>query len=80
MNDRWQKVEQLYNDALERDEAERDAYLRDACGGDDALRREEESLLRNEKKAGRFLDTPAVEVAAKLFDQDSGQSMIGRRT
>ena len=79
MNDRWLKVEQLYNDALERDEAEREAYLREVCGGDDALRSEVESLLRNEKKAGSFLDAPAVEVAAKIFDQNSGQSMIGRR-
>ena len=37
---RWEKVEQIYNAALERPEAERAAFLGEACGGDEDLRRE----------------------------------------
>ena len=44
-NARWEKVEQIYNAALERPEAERAAFLGEACGGDEELRRDLESLL-----------------------------------
>jgi serine/threonine protein kinase len=48
---RWEKVEQLYNAALARPEAERAAFLGDACGGDEELRRDLESLLGNAQGA-----------------------------
>jgi serine/threonine-protein kinase len=43
--DRWATVQALFDEALERDTAERDAFLRDACGGDAELYREVASLL-----------------------------------
>ncbi len=48
---RWEKVEQLYNAALARPEAERTAFLGDACGGDEDLRRDVESLVGKAKSA-----------------------------
>ena len=42
--ERWQRIEALYHAALERDPANRTAFL-DACGPDENLRREVESLL-----------------------------------
>ena len=62
--DRWQQVSGIYHAALERDTADRDAFLREACAGDEALRREVESLLGYEGAAERFIETPAVEMAA----------------
>jgi serine/threonine protein kinase/Tfp pilus assembly protein PilF len=56
---RWEKVEQIYNAALERPEAERAAFLGEACGGDEELRRDLESLLGHAKGAGDFLEPPA---------------------
>src|SRR5262245_54915916 len=43
---------------------ERSAYLDQACGGDTALRRRVEVLLRASDQAGDFLETPAVEQVA----------------
>src|SRR5689334_871368 len=43
--ERWQQIEQLYHSALERKGGQRVAFLDAACAGDDALRREVESLL-----------------------------------
>ena len=43
--ERWQEIERLYHAALERDADERAAFLAAACGGDEALRHEVESLL-----------------------------------
>jgi eukaryotic-like serine/threonine-protein kinase len=78
MSDRWQQIEQLYHSALEREGNQRAAFLREACAGDDALRQEVESLLAQEKGAG-FLEAPALEAAAKIFDEDPGASLIGRQ-
>jgi hypothetical protein len=43
--ERWKKVEQIYNSALERKTDQRQAYLDGACAGDRELRREVDSLL-----------------------------------
>jgi serine/threonine protein kinase len=63
-SDRWRHVEQIYHDALARDAHERAAFVRAACGGDEALCREVESLLTYADDAGGFLQTAAVEAVA----------------
>jgi serine/threonine protein kinase/Tol biopolymer transport system component len=77
--ERWQKIEQLYHAALERQENQRAAFLHEVCAGDDALRRDVESLLLHENGANSFLDAPAMEVAVKMLGEEQGQSMIGRQ-
>ena len=54
-SERWQHVEQLYHAALAQSDEERAAFLRDACGGDDELREEVESLLTYDRDAETFL-------------------------
>jgi eukaryotic-like serine/threonine-protein kinase len=78
-SDRWKRIEQLYHSALEREGNQRAAFLRDACAGDDALRQEVESLLAQEKGAKGFLEAPVLEVAAKIFGEDQGPSLVGRQ-
>ncbi len=51
---RWARVTAVFQEALERDEAARAAYLDIACAGDDGLRAEVESLLEAHQAAGRF--------------------------
>ncbi len=60
--ERWHEIERLYHFARELQPEERPAYLESACGGDDSLRGEVESLLAHEDGAARFLETdePAV--------------------
>ena len=79
MSDRWQRIEQLYHDALEREGNNRAAFLREACAGDDAMQQEVESLLAQGKEAAGFLEAPALEVAARMLSEESGQSLLGRR-
>ena len=43
--EQWQRIEDLYHAAYARPPADRAAYLAEACRGDDALRRQVESLL-----------------------------------
>ena len=46
----WQQIEKLYHSALEHEPRQRAAFLRQACAGDEALRREVESLLAQRTK------------------------------
>jgi Tol biopolymer transport system component len=75
----FQKVEELYHQALRRSEAERDRFLESACGGDEALRREVENLLAYQKKAGQFLDAPAMDVAARMLARTVDRKLVGSR-
>ena len=61
---RWAEVERLFQAALTCDERGRAAYLADACGGDDELRGEVESLLDRGAVTHGFLSTPAMAWAA----------------
>src|SRR5438128_3753497 len=71
--DRWQHVERLYHAALARDAGDRSQFLRDACGGDEALRREVESLLTYANAADKFLDAPAIDMAGhRISDAGAG--------
>ena len=58
-HERWTLIDRLLDEALEREPAERDAFLQAACAGDEALGREVRSLLAHHED-GRFLETPAV--------------------
>lgn len=37
--ERWQQIEDIYHDALEREPSQRAAFLQEACGGDEPRRR-----------------------------------------
>jgi serine/threonine protein kinase len=65
--DRWEDVERLYHAALARADGERARFLREACAGDEALRREVESLLTYDRGVDQFLSTPALEAVRPLF-------------
>jgi eukaryotic-like serine/threonine-protein kinase len=68
----WKQVDNLLHLALDRSPEDRDAFLRQACGGDEALEREVRSLLTSEEQAGSFLQNLAIEVAAQaLVDQQN---------
>jgi len=65
--DRWQHVARIYELAIDQDAAARDAFLSDACAGDEALRSEVESLL-GQDAARVVLDRSVWATAAPLFD------------
>jgi serine/threonine protein kinase len=77
-SDRWQRIEELYHSAREREGNQRAAFRKEACAGDDALRREVESLLAQEKGVEGLLEAPGL-AAAKLLVEDPGRSWVGRQ-
>jgi len=76
--ERWRQVDHLLGAALERAPAERAAFISEACGGDDSLRREVEALLAFEGEAKSFIEAPAYAVAAPLLVGDDRQSLLGK--
>jgi eukaryotic-like serine/threonine-protein kinase len=67
----WRQVEELYHVSLKVAAEQRATFLQDACGSDEELRREVESLLTHEESAEGFIEAPAFEVAARLMAHDN---------
>jgi Tol biopolymer transport system component/tRNA A-37 threonylcarbamoyl transferase component Bud32 len=77
MPDRWQRLKQIFQSALERHPAERDAFLSQACAGDEALRSEVESLISSHDQAGDSIEAMAVEAATEMLAND--RAIVGKQ-
>ena len=81
-NERWERVKQIFNSALECEPDGREDFLREACGGDESLRKEVEVLFAHQGELSGFMKAPAMEVAAQVLAKGSGsediESMVGR--
>ena len=73
----WQRAEELFHAALERQPAERRDFIDKVCSGDAELRRQVELLVSKAERAGSFLEGRAVDdLTATLA---SGGSLEGRQ-
>jgi serine/threonine protein kinase/tetratricopeptide (TPR) repeat protein len=81
-NDRWNHVDEVLQSALDIPAAERDAYLRNVCGGDQRLEEEVRSLLAAHDRADRFLGAPAIDLAARELagERSDDESRAGPST
>jgi serine/threonine protein kinase len=81
--ERWQKIERLYNSALELEPERREAFLKQACAGDESVRQEVRRLLELQSRAEDFIESPAIEKLAHGIAVDSSStngslSIIGK--
>lgn len=73
--ERWHQIDEIFHAALNLDEIQRPAFIRETCSGDETLRLELERLLALQTRAENFLESPAVEMAARaLADSQSWPS------
>jgi serine/threonine protein kinase len=85
-SDRWKQVDNLLQAVLEQPPGGRVGFLRQASAGDEALEREVRSMLASHEAAGSFLESPAIEVAARAIagerDEDTldGAGSLAGRT
>jgi eukaryotic-like serine/threonine-protein kinase len=84
--DRWQRIERIYHEAMQREPAERGSLLEVACAEDEDLRSEVESLIRYGERPSNFLEKPAMEFMAHILAEDlraienrASDTMIGAR-
>jgi hypothetical protein len=68
--ERLKQIEQLFHAALEVEKNRRADFLGEACGTDESLRREVESLLGYRSEAETFIEAPVMEWIARGLAQD----------
>jgi serine/threonine protein kinase len=81
--ERWRVVDAILKAALAWEPAERVAFVADACGDDEELRREVASLLAAHDEADEFLELPAVEALGAVTQRAPlierlGEALAGR--
>jgi TonB family protein len=64
--ERWRRVQEIFDAAVDLAEADRPLYLAAACGADPELRTEVEALLRSDAEAGGFIEE-AVRQGSDIF-------------
>src|SRR5947209_4498272 len=72
---RWQKIERIFEGALELPPVERDAFVDEACGNDPELRCEIASMLRSHEHSGGILSVPADSLADDLLAPRAGDQI-----
>jgi serine/threonine protein kinase len=75
--DRWRRVRDLFDEAVELPPAEQAAFLDELGAGDEGLRGEVASLLRASAASGEFLETPALSHVAENPFREDERSRIG---
>src|SRR5512136_1444454 len=71
--ERWEGIKQIYHSALEVEPGRREAFLKEACAGDEALFKEVMSLLAQEGNSEGFFESPALQVVARELAEDRAQ-------
>ena len=68
--ERWKQINDVLVSALELEALERTAMVKEACGSDERLRLEVESLLAAHEQANDFLEESIVGAGARLLVED----------
>ena len=76
--ERWQQITGIFEAALQRPTDERVMFVNKECAGDEELRREVQAMLSSHQQASRFIEEPAIAVAAQLYPDADRGSMAGK--
>ena len=74
-DERWQQVERVYHSVVAKPSSERSGFLDEACAGDEELRREVESLRAYEDRAQTFIESPALDIAARMMADEASRAV-----
>ena len=75
---RFQTIEEIFLAALEQKPDQVSSFLDTACEGDAVLRREVETLLTSDQRAGGFIETSSVGLATKVIQNQQPDSLVGQ--
>jgi eukaryotic-like serine/threonine-protein kinase len=67
---RWERVQDLFHQAVILPRAEQPAFLKDACAGDDSLQAEVSAMLDEDERSESLLDQDLGEVAHQVLGSD----------
>src|SRR5581483_3689250 len=78
--ERYQRINNVADAALERPAEQRAAFLDEACGGDAELRRQVEELLGELDAGNPLLEAPLLDqLAQDIAAQPRGADLVGRQ-
>jgi serine/threonine protein kinase/uncharacterized protein HemY len=77
--ERWSRVKEVFEAAMDLDPLERASLLAKECGHDNALRREIESLLESDEQSDGFIEEPAFAIPRDLFSEEPEEAAAGRQ-
>jgi serine/threonine-protein kinase len=75
--ERWKKIDEVFQSALDCNPTARAAFLNSSCAGDSELRKEVESLLAS-YEVGGFTNSPGPKEGAIILERRTGPLMAGR--
>src|SRR5687768_14711155 len=73
--ERWQKIEQVFDAALQRTPEDRASFLQQICAGDEALYSDVRSLLTSYGNDDSFFEDSASALAAEMFGDMVGEKI-----
>jgi len=76
-SERWERLQKIFDGAVDLNPDDRARFLDDACGDDPALRRQAESLILATEHSTRKIER-VIEDAAELVTVEEGASPVGR--
>jgi len=77
--ERWARVKELFEAAVDLDPNQRATLLAKECDGDQALRSEIESLLKSDEQTDAFIEQPAFAIPRNLFPGNEDEPVAGRK-
>lgn len=70
---RWRQAKEIFLDALEIAETDRDKFLAERCGTDSALKREVELLIEAHFESESFIENPAFKISSVFENSNRNQ-------
>jgi eukaryotic-like serine/threonine-protein kinase len=75
--DRYRRIDEIFQAALELEPPKRTSYISQACSGDAVLLKEVEDLLASDGQQWELIGTPAFEMVAPLLAKDQPELEAG---
>ena len=77
--ERYQRIKEVFQQALDCTPEQRPEFLARACAGDDDLRAQVETLLESDSSAASFIETSPLPAISKLLDARPEEDLTGVR-
>ncbi|MCU1265506.1 MAG: hypothetical protein JWM21_1824 [Acidobacteria bacterium] len=78
-SERWQRIKTIFDSAQQYAPEERPVFLDEACGNDELIRQEVESLLAADASNEDFLSLPAYQFAAEMLAEEEVEFAAGQQ-
>ena len=76
--EKWKKVKDIFQSAVDLPVEERDHFAKEQCGVDETLFFEVNKLLESHEESSDLLESPAFKAIADLVDDQSSSSRVGQ--